>query len=70
MRIDFEKIAEEAFVDELNKIAMAPPLGAIGHAASAEGSHVFEEASVKAREAAIRAKKMAPRPATPSAPKA
>lgn len=69
MRIDLDKIAEEAFVDELQKIAMAPPLGAIGHAASAEGSHVFEEAAVKAREAAIRAKKTAPRPAVPAAPK-
>jgi hypothetical protein len=57
MKSVFEKIAQEAFIDELRKIAMAPPVGAITSAASHAGAEPLMQAAVKAREAAIKAKK-------------
>jgi hypothetical protein len=56
MKVDFEKIATEAFEDELQKIA-ANPLAASGAVAAV--SRLRETPFVAAHEAAIRAAKMA-----------
>jgi hypothetical protein len=52
MKIDFEKISQDAFVDELQKLAV--PMPRISGL-----SNFSETAAVAAHEAAIKAKKMA-----------